>query len=283
MPHYVSVGTTIGTTVGTSIPIYLEGGSQPEYGVTVGVKAVARIWSLNLGTTVGVETGCDFELEETISVGTTIGMETGFGDGFNTSELVDTFAGSAPNNLWEESTQRTKRKRQYQYGNVVVYGRTFTCAKGDAETIENTTLNRGAPMYADWLDPDDAPSRYIDGPVVDSVERQQARGSARDQLRVSFLVFILPNERVSGYNETARSRPVAESAFTSIITTYGIVKNKNASNVPEVGDYLDGQSLKSTTPICRRVDFDHYSVPGRILVTAEWVKMRAPIEIFYAT
>ena len=165
----------------------------------------------------------------------------------------------------KEPENRSRSIEEREYGRVIIYGRVFTCAKGDAEDFENGVLSPGSIMREQWADPDDDPSRFADGPRVLTSKRQQRSGTGMEAIQATYLAFILPNTRRAGYNETARSQPRAESALRSLITVHGITTDIGASNMPTKGSALDGGSA-----VCLGVSYNDTSLPGRILVTSEY-------------
>jgi len=178
---------------------------------------------------------------------------------------LDDYLDDVPSGLHEHPLPRSRSIEEREYGRVIIYGRLFTCNKGAAEDFENGVLSPGSIMRRQWADTDDAPSRFVDGPRVVGSKRQQKAGTAQDAIQVTYLAFLLPNTRQTGYNETARSQPRAESALRSLITVYGITTDIRASNMPTKGSSLDGGSA-----VCLQVSYNATALPGRILVTSEY-------------
>lgn len=170
-----------------------------------------------------------------------------------------------------EPRERTTQRRNEEFGTVTYHTRVFSCPEGKTtQAALNSILALGAHMQPAWSE--EYYSLKLDGPKVYGVSVRFHPGTALNRITITFAEIHLPAPVVTGYNETSRTKPTKRNAFSTVITTWGITTDANASNVPEPGDYLDGQSGSSRNPICvGPVTFDDTSLPGRILVQAMFV------------
>jgi hypothetical protein len=268
--HLVNGAIAVGVKVGALVqPINLD--------VAVGAAIGVTRWSFTVGVDVGVDAAVEVESFE--SVGISVGAAVG--STVDTSDFADYFEYNDVQ-LAEDERARSKRTELREYGTIVVYGRRFTCPKGGAETYENTVFWRGKPMSRQWASSDEDVSRYIDGPRVTSVQRGQEKEGGKDNIAVTYVAFRLPRDRATGYNETRRLVS-GQSGYVRHIVTWGIAESETSANMPTKGSYLDGRSASSRNAKCTGVSYDITSLPGRMLVRAEWVEHEAPGAVLEAS
>jgi len=193
------------------------------------------------------------------------------------SEITGVFTIRRPDWLHEISDMRREVPYEAEWGAGMDYLRFFEYPTRGVEELRAGVLALGTPLPSEFSDNSNL-SRWINGPLLQNLTRQQDAGADGDYLVATYRSVDTLAGYVAGYNETRRHSPDGlNGQFGKTIQTAGIAAHAGARNLPRQGDRLT-RTGTIRAYYCTGVRIDEVSQQGRIIVYAVWHATNAGIQ-----
>lgn len=170
-----------------------------------------------------------------------------------------------------QGKRRSQAEISGEWGTGRQYTRFLKCAWGDLPTVRSSVLYLGSDMDDNWHYT--TVSHGLEGPKCQSVSIDKTSDAHWAVLVATFDELDVEGSRSSGYMRTNRINPAGKDQYGDTVVEWGIAPTSTSYSIPEEGDYLGGNTTR-TTARCVEVQIMENQSHGRVMVRSVWRTMR---------